>query len=134
MSKSFWHIIDTSIINHVCKNEACSLKNMAVVTTLVLIIFPWWGSPLNNFGHKLLEFSQTCNLCILNGRYGTNSSKPTCNNKSVVDYALYSYECFECIKPYFHVSDFDNLISDVHAAIHVTLEWSSQTHQTQTKT
>ena len=46
MSKSFWHIIDTSIINHVCKNEACSLKNMAVVTALVLIIFPWWGSPL----------------------------------------------------------------------------------------
>ena len=81
---------------------------------------------INNFGHRLLDFAKTCNLCILNGRCGIASSKPTCNNVSVVDYALYSFECFDYIKPHFYVSDFDNIISDVHAAIHVILDVSQQ--------
>ena len=77
---------------------------------------------INNFGHKLLNFCMTCNFCILNGRSDHNSCKPTCNNKSVIDYALYHFDNFEYLKPSFYIYDIEPLISDVHCAILLSIQ------------
>ena len=81
---------------------------------------------INNLGHRLLNFCMTCNFCILNGRSDHNSCKLTCNNKSVVDYALYHFDNFECMKPSFYIYDFEPVISDVHCAILLSIQYPEQ--------
>ena len=76
----------------------------------------------NSMGNKLIEFCKCCNFIILNGRcapdiYGKN----TCLDKSVIDYALINEKLLHFIKPQFEVSDFCNLLSDVHSALRVSL-------------
>ena len=111
--------------NDILPNEDTTLyvdQEDILVTNGLSIIRNSQDDSINNTGHKLIDFVKTCNFCILNGRCGIESNKLTCNNVSVVDYVLFHFDCFTCMKPYFYVSDFNNIISDVHAAIHVDIE------------
>ena len=66
---------------------------------------------------------KTLNLLIANGRFGDDSGKGelTCGNASLIDYAVVSPEMFPFIDN-FTVDEFDNLLSDKHNAIQLTLK------------
>ena len=70
----------------------------------------------NNYGHKLIELCRNLDLRMLNGRFGPDSSRPTCKNVSVVDYALVSTNLFSNVVSC-NISDFDPILSDVHSAV-----------------
>lgn len=78
---------------------------------------------VNTYGNQMIEFCRTSNLFILNGRFGRNiqnSAKYTCKDKSVIDYFLSSPSLFSLIDG-LNVLDFDNLFSDAHCPVSVTL-------------
>ena len=77
----------------------------------------------NNYGHRLIDFCLSSNFFILNGRCGLdkNIGKTTCNDKTVIDYALLTYDSLEQLCPSIYVHDFSVLLSDVHCALTVTL-------------
>ena len=76
---------------------------------------------VNQYGNQLIEFCKNNNIFILNGRFGADSSKLTCKNKSTVDYVLSTAFNFKMISAV-HVLEFDSLFSDAHCPISVTLE------------
>ena len=66
---------------------------------------------------------QNLDVKITNGRFGVDSSLPTCKDVSVVDYFLVSTQLFVNILD-MKVKFFDPLISDVHNAIELYLHSS----------
>ena len=91
-------------------------------------------SNCNNHGHRLIDLCKTCNFIILNGRCGAdkNIGHVTCKDKTLVDYALLYSNTLDTFTPYFEVSDFSCLLSDVHCSLHVTLKVNEQSSVTPT--
>ena len=52
---------------------------------------------MNNWGHKLIECCHNTGMCIVNGRYGINSSHCTTTNNTIIDYFLCTAETFQFI-------------------------------------
>ena len=81
---------------------------------------------VNNAGKLLIETCKANDLCILNGRFGEDKGvgSYTCHNhnagKSVIDYVVVSYPLVKLVDK-FVVHEFDDLLSDTHSAIAVTL-------------
>ena len=81
-------------------------------------------SGMNNYGYRLTEFCRDNSIYILNGR--TNGNRDICNtckDVSTVDYFLVSPEMFKYVDN-LTVSDFFELLSDVHNPISPTLNIS----------
>ena len=72
----------------------------------------------NNYGFRFLDFSETVDVTIINGRAGSDAiiGKCTCKNVSVVDYALVSSDLFPLIGD-FAVLEFCKFYLDVHCPI-----------------
>ena len=78
-------------------------------------------SGINNYGYRLTEFCRDNSIYILNGRTNGNSYMcNTCRNVSTVDYFLVSPEMFKYVDN-LTVSDFCELLSDVHNPISLSL-------------
>ena len=82
-------------------------------------------STLNNHGRKLLDLCQALDLLIVNGRFGKDIDKGyfTCHNntgKSTIDFTLVSPILFNYLAE-FEVEEFDDLLSDTHCAINLSL-------------
>ena len=77
---------------------------------------------INNFGRKLIEICKNCNLFICNGRIGVDKyvGKPTCKDKSVIDYAIASLRCLSKIAD-LEVLEYCPLYSDVHSALSISI-------------
>ena len=77
----------------------------------------------NNNGKKLINMCNTTELCIVNGRFGSdkNIGNRTCGNISTIDYAICSPDLFPFITD-FKIDVFDPLLSDKHNPICITLE------------
>ncbi|GFS20731.1 zinc-binding alcohol dehydrogenase domain-containing protein 2, partial [Elysia marginata] len=71
----------------------------------------------------LLDMCKTTELIILNGRCGEDKylGATTCNNSSVIDYALVNYGCLDNFHINFKVHEFSHLLSDVHNQISISL-------------
>ena len=81
-------------------------------------------SGINNYGYRLTEFCRDNSIYILNGRKNGNSDIcNTCKNVSTVDYFLVSPEMLKYVDN-LTVSDFCELLSDVHNPISLTLNIS----------
>ena len=85
----------------------------------------------NKSGVLLCDICQSNNLCILNGRYGTDREGLfTCFNrnhgKSSIDYAVVSPVLFDHMSD-FKVHEFDEFLSDTHCAISLVLKCVSNT-------
>ena len=81
----------------------------------------------NTSGKLLCELCNANNICIINGRYGTDRSGPfTCFNhnggKSSIDYGIVSPKLFDNLND-FQVHEFDNLLSDTHCAISLSFNY-----------
>ena len=81
----------------------------------------------NTSGSILCELCHANNICILNGRYGSDRSGSfTCfnhnNGKSSIDYAVMSPKLFDHLSD-FQVHEFDKLLSDTHCAISLSLNY-----------
>ena len=70
----------------------------------------------NNFGKCFIQMCQNLDLRIVNGRFGLDSTLPTCKDASVVDYFAISPELF-CSTLDMKVKLFNPLLSDVHNVI-----------------
>ena len=81
-------------------------------------------SKVNSYGRSLLQMCQNLDVRITNGRFGVNSSMPTCKDTSVVDYFLVSPQLFVNILD-MKVKSFDPIISDVHNDVELYLDGSS---------
>ena len=79
-------------------------------------------SQTNNYGKRLLELCETCDLYIGNGRLGRDRliGCKTCKGVTVVDYVILSPSLFTFISE-FEVLPFDPMISDAHSGIHFLL-------------
>ena len=79
----------------------------------------------NRMGRSLLEFCNTTDIFIVNGRIGNNSFSRRCTSKdsSVVDYVLASLSLFDNVKD-FRVLDFDEMFSDIHCPISVLFSFT----------
>ena len=77
---------------------------------------------VNNNGRKLIEMCKCQELCIVNGRIGSDKSigQKTCDNKSTIDYVICTPDLFPDIAD-FTVDNFCPLISDKHNPIHTTI-------------
>ena len=77
---------------------------------------------INNNGHKLIEMCKVQDLCIINGRVGSDKfvGGTTCADVSTIDYAICTPDLFPKITD-FTVDNFDNLLSDKHNPIVVNL-------------
>lgn len=89
-------------------------------------------------GFRLIDICRNNNLFILNGRLfkDKNIGNYTFRDKSVIDYAIASADCFEHIIN-FEIFETDPLFSDGHNAIHLTiylLPVMSETIETKTTT
>ena len=71
----------------------------------------------------LFKMCKNIDVRITNGRFGVDSSMPTCKDISVVDYFLVSTQLFVNILDVTVKICFDPLIADVHNAIE--LYWHS---------
>ena len=80
----------------------------------------------NNYGKRLLEVCKSFNLCIANGRLGSDKflGNKTCKGSSVVDYAIMSPLLFTSVKE-FEILPFEPLVNDAHCGIHISLECSA---------
>ena len=80
----------------------------------------------NNYGKRLLEVCKSFNLCIANGRLGSDKflGNKTCKGSSVIDYAIMSPLLFTSVKE-FEILPFEPLVSDAHSGIHISLECSA---------
>ena len=74
----------------------------------------------NNWGNKLIECCLNTGICILNGRFGSISSKCTTTTNSVIDYFLGTPDIFYLIND-MNVYNYDPCTSDIHMAIDVNL-------------
>ena len=82
---------------------------------------------INNYGYRLTEFCRDNSIYILNGRTkGNSDTRNTCKNVSTVDYFLVSPEMFKYVDS-LTVSDFCELLSDVHNPVSLTLNISHTT-------
>ena len=80
---------------------------------------------LNNHGRRLLDMCHSLDLIIVNGRFGQDIDKGcfTCYNsmgKSTIDFSLVSPVLFNHLVD-FEVEEFDDLLSDAHCAIVLSL-------------
>ena len=77
----------------------------------------------NTNGMRIIEMCRNNNLFIMNGRLfkDQNIGTYTFRNKSVIDYAMASAECFEHIAD-FEITETDTLFSDGHSAIHFSIK------------
>ena len=77
---------------------------------------------VNNYGKRLLDLCKSLDMFIVNGRVGSDTpiGKATCENVSVVNYAICTPNVLSCMND-FYVNDFDPMLSDVHCAVCVTL-------------
>ena len=82
---------------------------------------------VNNMGLSLLNFCNTVEAFIVNGRIGanTNSGKFTSKEASVVDYAIVSVSLLDNVQD-FSVLEFCELFSDIHCPISVKLRFEKQ--------
>ena len=76
---------------------------------------------LNNFGNKLIECCHDAGVCIVNGRYGPESSKCTTTHDTTIDYFLCTPDTFNIITD-MSVDIFNPCLSDVHMPIDITLK------------
>ena len=78
----------------------------------------------NNNGYRLIELCRSLDVHIVNGRFGDdlNTGKMTCDNSSVIDYAIASPEFLPKVSN-FHVDIFDKLLSDKHNPICLSLKF-----------
>lgn len=76
----------------------------------------------NTHGMRLIEICRNNNLFLLNGRLFSdrNVGAPTFRDKSVIDYAISTAECFEFVSD-FGVYRTDSLFSDGHNAIYFNI-------------
>ena len=79
----------------------------------------------NNYGKRLIEVCKSFNLCIANGRLGSDKflGNRTCKGSSVVDYAILSPLLFTSVKE-FEILPFEPLMSDAHSGLHISLQCS----------
>ena len=76
----------------------------------------------NNNGKKLIEMCKCHELCIVNGRLGSdkNIGNPTCNDVSTIDYVICTPDLLPNLTD-FTVHNFCPLLSDKHRPISVNL-------------
>ena len=76
----------------------------------------------NNNGNQIIEMCKLTEICILNGRFGTDKNIGifTFDNKSTIDYAMCSPNLFANITD-FSIDTFDRLLSDKHSPINLTI-------------
>lgn len=114
---------------HICNSNG--LRDLFEENIKILKFFETYKIPLNRttadyninaYGSSLLEFCKNNNFFILNGRIGSDYADPklTCKERSTVDYFLSTANVFEYLKN-FQVLEFDNLFSDAHCAVSLTL-------------
>ena len=81
---------------------------------------------LNNYGKRLLEMCKSFNLCIANGRLGSDRflGSTTCKGCSVIDYAILSPLLFTSVQ-HFQILPFEPMVSDAHSGISLALTCNS---------
>ena len=89
---------------------------------------------INNNGKKLIDMCKCLELCIVNGRIGSDKSigNTTCNDTSTIDYVLCTPDLLPNITD-FTVHDFDPLLSDKHRPISVSLNLTKSLHDINTE-
>ena len=77
---------------------------------------------VTNHGYKLIDLCNGHELCIVNGRIGSDKhvGNTTCNDQSTIDYVICTPDLLPKVKN-FTVDIFDPLFSDKHNPIHVHL-------------
>lgn len=82
---------------------------------------------VNSYGNMMLDFCKNANLFILNGRFGKieQNMSFTCQNRSTVDYVLCTSYSFSMLKD-LTVLDFNNMFSDAHCPISLTLQMNPE--------
>jgi len=77
---------------------------------------------VNNYGNIVLQLCKSLELLIANGRLGKDQGTGalTCKNSTVIDYCILSPVLFSYVTD-FEILPFDNMISDVHNALHVEI-------------
>lgn len=80
----------------------------------------------NKNGQSLIDLCRCLDIHIINGRFGDdmNQGKLTCDNASVIDYAIASPDLFPKVGN-FYVDIFDKLLSDKHNPICLSLVCSN---------
>ena len=90
---------------------------------------------INNNGKKLIEMCKCHELCIVNGRLGTdkNIGNTTCNDVSTIDYVICTPDLLPNLTD-FTVHNFCPLLSDKHRPISVSLNMTKSLPDTKTDT
>ena len=89
----------------------------------------------NNSGRKLVEMCKLHELCIINGRIGSdkNIGDLTCAGASTVDYMICTPDLLHNIKD-FTIGIFDPLLSDKHSPINISINLENNYHVNTTTT
>ena len=83
---------------------------------------------VNNYGRRFLDLCKHINICIVNGRSGSDKDigKTTCNGKSVVDYIACTPNLFSSIHD-FDILPFCGVVSDKHYGVEMRLSTINST-------
>ena len=88
---------------------------------------------INNNGKQLIELCKCLEMCIVNGRLGSdkNIGDTTCNDVSTIDYVICTPDLLPSLTD-FTVHNFCSLLSDKHRPISVSLEMTKSLPETNT--
>ena len=106
-----------------------------IVNTLISLNIPINRSnkdtTVNNNGKKLIELCKCHDLCIVNGRIGSDKhiGNTTFDGTSLIDYVICTPDLLANITN-FTVDDFDPLCSDKHSPIHLNVDLAKPSHHT----
>ena len=120
----------TDIIKHNITNFETELLDMSVIEPIEMKLDAM-QLPINRlsddkhknnkWGNKLLDCCKNTGMCIVNGRYGDNSSHCTTTNDTVIDYVICTPDTLQYVSNML-VHDFNPCLSDVHVTIEMSLQ------------
>lgn len=103
-------------------NDSCNLANCFIQNNISLKRFTS-DKTTNCYGNQMIEFCQSTDILILNGRIGDNvhDSTFTCKDKSTIDYFLSTPQVLGMFSN-LQVMDFNPLFSDVHCPVSISIQ------------
>ena len=111
--------------------DATTFKHPDVIKTLSSLNMPAKrtnkDTKINNNGRKLIEMCKCLELCVLNGRSGSdiNIGNVTCADASTVDYMICTPDLLHKISD-FYIDCFDPLLSDKHNPVHASIQLTNR--------